>query len=415
MSILVLNAGSSSLKAGLFSAECERLAGCEIDWAKGDRSRARLKLRSRSAATADSEVSVPDDVVAARCAIEAVLRCGGVRSRDVLAVGHRVVHGGDALRETSRIDSGVEETISRLCPLAPLHNPPALRGIAAARAALPHATQVAVFDTAFFSDLPQRAYLYPVPYEWHERWGIRRFGFHGLSHGWCAARATELLRRPPVSLRLITCHLGGGCSAAAVAGGKPVATTMGFSPLEGLMMGTRCGSVDPGVLLHIQREAGLSLGEVDQALNCSSGLLGVSGVSPDMAEIEKAAAAGNPRAQLAFEMFADRVRSTIGALAATLGGLEALVFTDRIGVGSAALRARVCAGLEFMGLTMEASANAGAVPDCDVAAQASKVRVFVIHTEEELVVARETRRVGLTVTSFPARQPQSGTACTGQP
>ena len=331
-----------------------------------------------------------------QCAVNAVLNSsppGGNGRVKVTVVGHRVVHGGAEFRDSVLIDGRVKGSIAGLSKLAPLHNPALLKAIEAVETLLPDVPQVAVFDTAFFAHLPPKAFLYALPYGYYERWGIRRFGFHGLSHGYCASRAAKLLGRPLSELRVISCHLGGGCSAAAVQGGVAIATTLGFSPLDGLMMGTRSGSVDPGILLHLQREHGLTPEQLDQALSYSSGLLGISGVSPDLAQIEAAAAGGNQRARLAFDMFADRVRSAIGALAATLGGVDALTFTDRIGEHSAALRAAACDGLEFMGLRIDPRRNASPKPDADVARLDSPARIFVIHTQEELVVAREARRV----------------------
>ena len=319
MNILALNAGSTSLKFGLFDTEAEEplLAG-DIDWANGERQRAILNRRVRGGQTERRYVSVPTDAAAAGCALQAVSMAAdhSKRAHTIEAVGHRVVHGGADFRASVRIDASVKSAIARLGQLAPLHNPPALRAIEAVEAALPEVPQVAVFDTAFYASLPDKACFYPLPYEWHTDWGIRRFGFHGLSHAYCAARAAEFLRRDPASVRLVSCHLGGGCSATAVRGGVAVATTMGFSPLEGLMMGTRSGSVDPGLLIYLQRECGLTLEQLDRALNHSSGLLGVSGLSPDLACIE--AARENERARLAFDMFVERVRHAIGALAPTL-------------------------------------------------------------------------------------------------
>ena len=346
--------------------------------------------------TVTAQVAVPDDFTAARLAANAVLGSGPASlhgQSKVAVVGHRVVHGGAEFRDAVLIDGRVKAAIASLNKLAPLHNPPALKAIEAVEALLPGVPQVAVFDTAFFAHLPPKAFLYALPYEYYERWGIRRFGFHGLSHGYCAGRAAELLGRPLSELRVITCHLGGGCSAAAVQGGVAIATTLGFSPLDGLMMSTRSGSVDPGILLYLQREHGLTVEQLDHTLNYSSGLLGISGVSPDLAQVEAAAAQGNQRARLAFEMFADRVRSAIGALAATLGGVDALTFTDRIGEHSASLRAAACDGLAFMGLRLDPGRNAHPKPDADVAKPDSAARVFVIHTQEELMVAREARRV----------------------
>ena len=397
MSLLAINAGSSSLKFGLFHAEtCERLVAGEIDWASGNRQEAHLVMRPRNGKIVRSRVSVPDSATVATCAIQAALdstRAGSNGLPTITAVGHRVVHGGAEFQDSVLIDDKLKAAVARFSELAPLHNPPALKAIEAAEAALPGKPAVAVFDTAFYAQLPPRAYLYPVPYQWYQQWGIRRFGFHGISHAYCARRAAELIKRDPAQLRLITCHLGGGCSATAVRGGAAVATTGGFSPLDGLMMGTRCGSIDPGIVLHLERQQGLNPEELARALNYSAGLLGVSGVSADLAHVEVAAAQGNERARLAFDMFADRVRSAVAALAATLGGVDLLTFTDRIGEGSPALRWAVCEGLEFMGIQLDRTRNAGARPDTDVSIAGSPVRVMVIHTEEELMVAREARRV----------------------
>lgn len=397
MSILAINSGSSSLKFGLFDdGACDLLLAGDLDWAHSDRERAQFTLRPRNGRSVTSQLAVPDDLTAARLAINAALDAGTrglTGSARITMVGHRVVHGGAEFRDSFLVDARVKAAIASLNKLAPLHNPPALQAIEAVETLLPGVPQVAVFDTAFFAQLPPKAYLYALPYEYYTRWGIRRFGFHGLSHAYCAGRAAELLGRPPSGLRVISCHLGGGCSAAAIRGGVAVATTLGFSPLDGLMMGTRPGSVDPGILLHLQREQGLTLEELDHALNYSSGLLGVSGVSPDLAHVETAAGQGNERARLAFDMFADRVRSAVGAFAATLGGVDALTFTDRIGERSAVLRAAACEGLEFMGLRLDPARNADPEPDADVASPDSPARIFVIHTQEELVVARETCRV----------------------
>jgi len=303
-----------------------------------------------------------------------------------------VVHGGTEFPSAVQIDERVKATIARLAELAPLHNPPALEAINAAEAALPGVPQVAVFDTAFFARLPPRAYIFPLPYEWYEKWGVRRFGFHGISNAYCAARVAEMLGRSQLGLRIVTCHLGGGCSATAVRDGLPVVTTTGFTPLAGLMMGTRVGSVDPGILIHLQRRYGLTVDEIDHAMNYRSGLLGVSGVSPDMAQVEAAAGHGNERARLAFDIFADNVRSIIGALTVTMGGIDALVFTDRVGEGSSAVRAAVCEGLECVGPRLDAQRNAACRPDADVATAGSPARILVIHTREELMIAREVRR-----------------------
>ena len=389
MSVFVINAGSTSLKFGLFdNVTLEPCVTGEIDWAKGDRQKALLVCRPRDVAPEHTRVPVPDDRAAAACALRAVVAHSSSAS-PITIVGHRVVHGGTNFRGSVVIDSKVKAAIAQLEDLAPLHNPAVLRGIEEVETALPGVPQVAVFDTAFYSNLPPRACVYPLPYEWHKEWGIRRLGFHGLSHAYCASRAAQLMGKEPAQLRIVSCHLGGGCSATAVRGGVAVATTMGFSPLDGLMMGTRPGSIDPGILMYLQRRHRLTLDELDRALNYSSGLLGVSGVSADLARIEEAAAQGNERAQLAFEMFADRVRSAVGALATTLGGFDALVFADRIGEHSPLLRKSVCEGLEFMGLRLDRARNLNASADSDIATDDSKARIFVVHTQEELMIARE--------------------------
>ncbi len=400
MSILVLNAGSSSLKFGLFDAEAGRaLASGGIDWAGGDRQHAQLTLCVEPDRPLRATVSAPDDQTAARLAIGRLEEAAAGRAEPLAAievVGHRVVHGGAEFAGSVRIDARVKAGIARLAELAPLHNPPALEAIRAAEAALPGAVQVAVFDTAFYARLPPRAYVYPVPYQWCVDWGVRRFGFHGISHQYCTRRAAELLGRDLSDLRIVSCHLGGGCSAAAVQGGVPVATTMGFTTLEGLMMGTRTGSIDPGILLHLQRSRGLTVDQIDDALHHRSGLLGLSGVSSDLAEIEEAMRKGNQQAKLAFDVFADRVRSAVGSLAVTMGGVDAIIFTDRIGEGSPALRSAVCGGLECLGLRLDPARNAACQADADLASAESPARILVIHTREELMIAREARRVART-------------------
>ncbi|MGP8199870.1 MAG: acetate/propionate family kinase [Limisphaerales bacterium] len=397
MSILAINAGSSSLKFGLFDGpDCAALVTGELDWADGNREEAQLIVRPRQGTIVRSRLPLPDSSSAAARVIQVALGAlppGTDPSAAINAVGHRIVHGGADYRDSIIIDSDVKEAISLASELAPLHNPPALKAIHAVEEALPGKPQVAVFDTSFHAGLPPKAFLYAVPYDWYERWGIRRFGFHGISHAYCARRAAEIMGRDPSQLRLVSCHLGGGCSATAVKGGVAVATTSGFSPMDGLMMGTRCGAIDPGILIHLQRREALTGKELDRALNHFSGLLGISGVSPDLAQIEVAATQGNNRARLAFDMFADQVRGAIGRLAATLGGIDALTFTDRVGEGSPSLRAAVCQGLDFMGICLDAKRNPEARPDTDIATPGSPARILVIHTEEELMVARETRRV----------------------
>ncbi len=396
MNILVINAGSSSLKFGLFdAAEMEPLASGLVDWtAQSDR--ADLVVRARGAEEIRSRVDVSDH----GAAVAQALRClaqkqDGVagRSSTVAVVGHRVVHGGSVFRDSVRIDREVKAAIGRLAELAPLHNPAALQAIEAAETALPGTAQVAVFDTAFFATFRPEASVYPLPYEWYTDWGVRRFGFHGISHSYCAGRAAELLGRGTAGLRLVICHLGNGCSAAAVRGGVAVDSTMGYTPMEGLMMGTRSGSVDPGILLHVQRRHGLDTDQLDDALNHRSGLLGVSGVSSDFRQVEAAAQRGNERARLALDLYAWRVRSAVGGLAVGMGGIDALVFTAGVGEHSASLRTAACAGLECLGIRLDPERNAAGTPDGDVARPDSPARILVIQTREELMIAREARRL----------------------
>jgi acetate kinase len=306
------------------------------------------------------------------------------------AVGHRVVQGGSEYRETARVTPELQGTLIRLAPLAPAHNPAAVEGMEAARALLGDAVpQYAVFDTAFHRTLPDAAAIYPGPYDWLDQ-GIRRYGFHGISHQYVAGRAAQVLGRTAGDLHLITCHLGNGCSLCAVRGGKSVDTTMGFTPLDGLMMGTRSGSVDPGILLYLLREKGVTADELDEMLNTASGLKGVSGISGDMRHVIAALERGDVRARLAFDAFIHRLRWHIGAMLPSLNRLDALVFTAGIGENSAAVRAAACEGLGFIGVRLDPGANeANEKGDRDVAAADSLVRVLVVRTEEDWAIARE--------------------------
>ena len=397
MSILVLNAGSSSLKLGLYDDAANELASGSVDWGT-DSDQAEVRLRWEAGGEAKSSRRRVADVTAAVPIALEELRAADVEldpggaARAIRAVGQRVVQGGETLLQSVRIDLPVKAELRRLCDLAPLHNPPALEAIAAIEAALPGVPQIAVFDTAFYATLDATHHVYPVPYEWYSNWGVRRFGFHGISHSYCAGRAAELLvgRR---ELRVVTCHLGNGCSATASRGGVAVATTMGFTPLDGLMMGTRPGAIDPGVLIYVQKQHGLTVDALDVVLNHGAGLAGVSGVSRDYRAVEAAAALGHTRARLALDIFALRVREAIGALATSLGGLDALVFTAGVGENGAALRAAVCEPLAFLGVELDSKRNTNGARNHDIAAPGARVRVLVLHTEEELMIAREVQRV----------------------
>jgi acetate kinase len=300
----------------------------------------------------------------------------------VAAVGHRVVHGGARFRDPVVVDDEVTRAIDELTALAPLHNAPALTALAEARRVLPQVAHVAVFDTAFHATLPDEAATYAVPARWRES-GVRRYGFHGLSVQWAAERvAVE---------RLVVCHLGGGCSVTAVAAGRSVDTTMGFSPLEGVPMTTRSGTVDPGALLYLLREHGLAPDELDRALEHESGLAGLSGGSGDVRDLLAAEGAGDPAAALALAVYVHRIAGAVAAMATSLGGLDALVFTAGVGERSPAIRERVCGRLGFLGVELDPARNADAEPDADVAEVGSPVRVIVLAAREELVVARAVR------------------------
>jgi acetate kinase len=392
MSILVINTGSSSLKFSLFdNSGSSSLLDGQIDW-KGDGLGAELTVRQSGRPDRKSPTDVTSPATAAHLAITRASE-GLPNGDSIQAIGHRVVHGGIRFLESTRIDAGFESTLSHLTELAPLHNPPAFEAIEATEKALPDVPAVAVFDTSFFANLPRSAAIYPVPWEWHEKYGIRRFGFHGISHSFCAGRAAEILGRDPSSLRLVICHLGNGCSASAVQAGVAIDTTMGFTPLDGLMMGTRSGEVDPGVLIYLIKEKGLNMDQIDDALNHQSGLLGVTGLSSDYRTVEEAANSGNDQAKLALEIYSARVKAAIGRLAATLGGIDALIFAAGVGENSATLRASATSGLGFMGVEIDPAKNLAHPVDADIASDDSSARILVIHTREDLMIAREVRRV----------------------
>jgi len=395
MSILVLNAGSSTLKFALYNDEAEQeICSGTVDW-KGQRESATITLKSPDSPAKEAQTKLGDYGDAVAWVLRTLFENGF--KAPIRIVGHRVVHGGTKFLDSVLIADHVNAALPEISKLAPLHHPPVLTTFKATTAALLEIPQVAIFDTSFFAQLPERAFIYPVPYEWYQQYGIRRFGFHGFSHEYCATRAASLLgRTKDDSLRLIICHLGNGCSATATLGGKPIMNTMGFTPLEGLMMGTRSGSIDPGILIHMSQEHGFTAKQLEASLNRSSGLLGVSGVSSDFREVEQAAETGNPRAHLAIEMFADRIRSAIGALAVSLGGVDGLIFTAGIGENSATLRTNVCRGLDCLGLKLNEDLNQNkhqeTNSDRDIAAPESAGRILVIRTREEKMVACETHQ-----------------------
>ncbi len=389
MALLLLNAGSSSLKFTVLDPAGQRVrARGVLDW--GD-SPGRYTFESEGAPPRSETVAWSGFSAAVRRAVRDVQQAGAA-GKDLAAIDavvHRVVHGGTRFREPVRLTAEVRAALSRLAELAPLHNPSSLETIDSALKELPEVPHVAVFDTAFHATLPPEAFTYPLPAAWTETWELRRFGFHGLSCAYSTGRAAEMLGRPPRGLRLVIAHLGNGASVTAVANGRSVDTSMGFTPLEGLMMGERSGSIDPGLLLHLQLRCGVSAAELEDKLNHASGLRGVSGVSSDMRKVMNASRAGDRRAALALAIFAHRVRQAIGSMAATLGGVDALVFTGGIGEHAGEIRADVCEGLGCLGLELDARLNAKARPDAVVSSAASSGTILVIEAREDLVMARE--------------------------
>jgi len=408
--VLVLNCGSSSLKFQLVETD-EELARTGKDQllAKGlvenigGTAVIRYEPRGGRLSKETAEVLEHKIAVERSLALLADPEVGVIKDRrEIGAVGHRVVHGGERFKASVKISNDVLEGIEACFDMAPLHNPPNVRGYRAARAALPDTPQVAVFDTAFHQTMPPEAWLYGLPYSLYERHGIRRYGFHGTSHRFVSRRTAELLGRAhdDPGLRVITCHLGNGCSIAAIHGGRSVDTSMGFTPLEGLVMGTRSGDVDPAVLLHIMAKEEIGSPEASALLNKHSGLLGLSGLSNDMRTLLEAEASGDARARRAVDVFAYRLRKYIAAYVGVLGGVDALAFAGGIGENSPPVRARSVRGLDAMGLSVDPKLNEGARgQEAEISPAGSGPRVFVVPTNEELLIARDTFRIvsGLTV------------------
>ena len=402
MRTLVLNGGSSSLKAVLCDVDGGSVAlrpppplwQARVDWGRRT-APAEIRIQTpKGERRREMEVADPETVL--RPVLESLwsgdAKAVG-RPQDIDVVGHRIVHGGKAFRESARITPDVKAQIRRYVQFAPEHNRLELEGIEAAEKILgSDMPQVAVFDTAFHATLSPAASTYPGPKDWIGE-GIYRYGFHGISHQYTSRRAAEVLGRPIESLRMITCHLGNGASLAAVAGGKSVDTTMGFTPLEGLMMGTRSGTIDPGIIIHLVRNCGYRADELDRVLNKKSGLAGLSGISGDMREVEDAMDSGNEDARLAFEVYVHRLCREIGGMLASLGGMDALVFTAGVGENDARLRRIVCERLAFLGIDLDAARNEASPVDADIAASGSKVRALVVRTEEDWEIARECYRL----------------------
>ena len=365
--VLVVNCGSSTVKYRLIAADESRTLLGGLEEVSGGRGH-RAAFERIGAAVAQS---------------------GTLADGALAVIGHRVVHGGERFRAPARIDAEVVAAIRELALLAPLHNPVNLIGIEVCAETFPGVPQVAVFDTAFHQSLPPHAFRYAVPDAWYRRFGVRRYGFHGTSHRYVAGRAAEALGRPPAALNLITLHLGNGASAAAIRGGRCVDTSMGLTPLEGLVMGTRSGDLDPAVPLFVQRELGLSAEAAATALNEDSGLLGLAGTG-DMRELLAREEAGDERARLALELYAYRIRKYVGAYVAVLGHVDGLVFTGGVGENAARVRSLACAGLDALGITLDERANAAAEGEvAEIGAAGRPVRALMVRTNEELQIARE--------------------------
>ena len=398
MNVLVLNAGSSSLKYQLINVEthevlakgiCERVGSAEAFHKHGiDENEVVI------------DTPMPDHNAAMALVLEA-LTSGPTKAIDSLddidAVGHRVVQGGKYFDRSVLIDDDVVAKIDELAELAPLHNKAALMGIEACREQMPGKPMVAVFDTSFFQTIPPKAYMYPLPYELYEKHAIRKYGAHGTSHRYIAERAAAFMDEPLEDLKLITCHLGNGSSIAAVDQGKVIDTSMGMTPLAGLMMGTRCGDLDPSVVNYLKYNLGITGHELDEILNKKSGLLGVSGVSSDKRDVEEAAMNGNKRAQLASDMLNYQIKKTIGSYIAAMGGVDAIVFTGGIGEHDADSRAKICHHMDWLGIRIDTDKNRDAHKQkkdvVEVTAWGARVRTLIIETNEELMIARDTKEV----------------------
>lgn len=392
MKILVINCGSSSLKYQFLDMNNESVL------AKGLVERIGIEgsVLKHEKTGMDKEVinaDIKDHEIALKLVMDALVneKYGAIKDlSEIDAVGHRVVHGGESFAKSVLIDENVMKGIKDCIDLAPLHNPPNITGIRACQKLLPNVKMVAVFDTAFHQTMPESSYIYAIPYEYYEKYRIRRYGFHGTSHLFVSERAAQIMGKNKEDLNIITCHLGNGASVSAIKGGKCIDTSMGLTPLEGLIMGTRSGDMDPAIVTFLMEKEGLSAKEVDNILNKKSGVLGISGVSSDFRDIEEEAEKGNKKAQLALDMFHTRVKKYIGAYAAQLGHVDALVFTAGLGENSAESREEICKNMDFLGIEIDTNVNKVRGKETLISTENSKVKVYIIPTNEELVIARDT-------------------------
>lgn len=392
MNVLVINCGSSSLKYQLMNMNDESVLAkglVERIGIEGSQLKHEVPEREKEVI----KVPMKDHKEALQQVLNALVdeKIGAIKSlSEIQAVGHRVVHAGEYYSESVVIDQEVMKRLEECIQIAPLHNPPNIIGIEALQELIPGIPNVAVFDTAFHQTMPPKSYIYPLPYEMYEKHRIRRYGFHGTSHRYVSQRAAEMLGKDIKDLKLISCHLGNGASVAAIDGGKSVATSMGFTPLEGLVMGTRCGDIDPAIVTFIMEKEGLTMKQMDDMLNKKSGVFGISGVSSDFRDIEDAAAAGNERAILALEVFDDRVKQYVAAYAAAMDGVDAIIFTAGLGENSIDNRKNICANMDWMGVEVSEELNKVRGKEAIVSSANSKVKVLVVPTNEELMIARDT-------------------------
>ncbi len=395
MKIFVINCGSSSLKYKLFDMRDEDVLAEGIIERIGIEN-SFLKYETKDGKDIKIEHEIPTHKEGIELLIETLLsdEHGVLEDMDeIKAVGHRVAHGGEKFAQSTLIDDEVMKEIEDISDLAPLHNPANLMGIEVCKELMPETPQVAVFDTAFHQTMPEEAYTYALPYEYYEKYGVRRYGFHGTSHGYVAKKAAEMMNKDIKDLKIVTCHLGNGASITAVKNGESVDTSMGFTPLEGLVMGTRCGDIDPAIIPFIMDKEDMTASEIDSVLNKESGLYGVSGVSSDMRDIEGAAEEGNDQAQIALDIFNYRVRKYIGSYSAAMGGVDAVVFTAGIGENAIETREEILADLEYMGIKIDKKANDVRGKEQIITTDDSTVKAMVIPTNEELVIAKDTKEI----------------------
>ena len=395
MKVLVINCGSSSLKYQLINMEGESVLAIGLVERIGIEGSV-LKHEIAGKDKIVIETPMPDHKVALENVMAALVspEHGAIKNmEEISAVGHRVVHAGEKFASSVVINADVIKALEETIELAPLHNPPNLVGIQACQELLPNVPMVAVFDTAFHQTMPPSSYIYALPYEYYTEYGVRRYGFHGTSHKYVSQRAAELLGKNIADLKIITCHLGNGASVAAVENGKVVDTSMGFTPLEGLIMGTRSGDMDPAIVTFLMGKLNANVAQVNDIINKKSGVLGISGVSSDFRDIEKAAEEGNERAKLALDTYYKRVKKYIGAYMAEMGGVDAIVFTAGLGENSIEARKEICSNLEGLGIEIDDERNNVRGKDTLVSTDRSRVAVFCIPTNEELVIARDTKEL----------------------